>query len=430
MRNWLLCVTVVLLVASVRDAVRADLIRLQSGGEVRGTLRPGHTRDPQVTIDTLSGGVVVVDRGQVALSTVRRVEVEQYEVRTREMPDTVDAHWELAEWCRQNRLTSQREEQLEQIVAIEPNHAVARKALGHVQERGEWMSREDQMAARGYVHHKGKWVTQQELDLLEKSAAERAAEKEWFSKTYAWVRWVAGNSERQRQEGIAQLQQITDPAAVAALSTHMATHDVIGVRRLFVNILKGISGPRPVRALAERSLFDLDGLLREEALAAIRPEFAAAASTAFVPALRSKDNAVVNRAGYALGHLRDRRSVPALIEALVTRHTYQVQVPVDNLPEGMVRQPDGTVLADPRTVSSYLPPDIQLALRAGQLPFGVNVVPPPQAAPQFRQVKVNVEQQNDAVLTALQELTGQNFGYDERTWRLWWAAEGQQEPAA
>lgn len=428
MRTWLVSLTAVLVFAPSEGPARADLLRLKSGGEVRGTLRPGHTRDPQVTIDTLTGGVVVVAREQVLLSTVRRVEVEQYEVRAADVPHTIDAHWELAEWCRQHKLSAQREEQLEQIVAIDADHTVARKALGHVQERGEWMTRDEQMAERGYTLHKGKWVTQQELDLLEKSAAERAAEREWFTKTYAWVRWIAGNNERQRQEGIAHLQQIDDPAAVAALTTHMATHDLIGVRRLFVSILSGLPGPRPVRPLAERCLYDPDLELREAALAGLRQEQSEAAVAAFVPALRHKDNAIVNRAGAALGRVGDRRGVPALIDALVTRHSYQIQVPVNDLP-GVVTQPDGTQMADPRTISSYLPPDIQAAMRAGQLPFGVKINPPPGSGPRFRLVNVQVEQQNVSVLTALQELTGQNFGYDERTWRLWWAEEGQKLPA-
>ncbi len=48
-----------------------------------------------------------------------------------------------------------------------------------------------------------------------------------------------------------------------------------------------------------------------------------------------------------------------------------------------------------------------------------------------KMVTVTVNQPNQETLTTLQKLTGQNFGFDERTWRLWWAAEkntGVQAP--
>ena len=40
-----------------------------------------------------------------------------------------------------------------------------------------------------------------------------------------------------------------------------------------------------------------------------------------------------------------------------------------------------------------------------------------------RKMVVKRDHQNAEVLTALQRITGKNFGYDERTWRLWWNAE-------
>ena len=423
MRTWSVAAFTPLVVCV--GAASADLVRLQGGGELRGKLRPGHTRDAQVTMQTLTGGVVVVDREQIDFTVVRPANVEEYEVRAASIPETPEAHWELAEWCRRNRLRSQRDEQLDRLLLINPDHEAARKALGHVQERGEWMTREEQMASRGYFLHKGKYVTQQELDLLEKSDAERAAEKEWFGKVHAWVRWIAGTRARQRQQGVANLEAITDPAAVAALSTHMADHQQSAVRRLFVGVLSQISGPKTVRPLVHQSLFDSDITIRQSAFEGLRPDQSDQAVGAYMTALRNTDNDVINRAGAALGKLDDPRAVPALIDALVTHHSYQVQVPANTTITPVIG-PQGATWSDPSWVSPYLPPNVELALRTGQLPYGVRVIPPPGARPNFRQVKVNVQMPNPDVLAALEKLTGQSFGYDERTWKLWWAAEGQK----
>lgn len=424
MRNALRCLAVCGTAALLAPAASADLIRLHNGGEVRGKLRPGHTRDAEVTMDTLTGGVVVVARREIAFTTVRSLETEEYEVRAKQVPHTVAGHWELAEWCRQNRLRNQRIEQLELLLLIDPDHAEARRALGHVQDRGEWLTREELMARRGYILYQGRWVTQQELDLLEKNEAERTVEREWFPKVLAWVRWAAGTNERQRQQGIAALKEVRDPAAVAALTTHMAEHESVAIRTLFVRVLGNIPGPRSARPLAERSLFDSNALVRKAALDALRPDQFPGAVEVFLAALLNNDNAVVNRSAAALARVGDARVCPALFDALVTTHRYEVQIPVQQamvlgLPSG------GGTLVDAQALSQYLPPDVEAALRTGQYPFGVVVLPPAGVPQKFRVVRVQAQIPNAEVRAALVKLTGQDFGYHERTWKLWWAAEGQ-----
>ena len=64
--------------------------------------------------------------------------------------------------CRKSALVH-----LRQVVQLDPEHVPARRGLGHVRQNGRWMSRDEQMAARGYVKHKGKQeVLPQELDLI------------------------------------------------------------------------------------------------------------------------------------------------------------------------------------------------------------------------------------------------------------------------
>jgi hypothetical protein len=161
------------LVAMLATQARADLIRLNNGGEIRGAVQnktdlAGRT---EVSIVTLTGARIVVSRSDIEFVTPRSIELEIYESRVRTLPDTIEAHWELAEWCRQNKLTRQRTEQLEAILALDPDHEAAHKALRHTFHNGEWLSQEELMRSRGYIRHKNRWVTQQELDLIEKSAA-------------------------------------------------------------------------------------------------------------------------------------------------------------------------------------------------------------------------------------------------------------------
>jgi hypothetical protein len=124
---------------------------------------------------------------------------------------------------------------------------------------------------------------------------------------------------------------------------------------------------------------------------------------------------MVRRAALGLQRVGNEEAIPYLVDALVTTHTYRVWVDAP----GVSVNPNGTA-AQPQTV---LPPDIELQLRAGQLPHGVIVNTPNQPPKPKRKMVVKRDHQNAEVLTALQRITGKNFGYDERTWRLWWNAE-------
>lgn len=407
----------------------ADLIQLRSGGELRGTLKSSNPRAPEVVIETLTGATVVVRRDEISLLSVRSLTVEEYETRLRSTPETADAHWDLAAWCQQNRLVTQRRNELEHILLLDPDHAGAHKALGHVQENGDWMTRDEQMARRGYIKHKGKYLTRHELDLLQKTEAERGAEREWFAKVYPWVNWLTGNNERQRGEAYTNLRKIDDPAAVPALTTHMATHEQLSVRKLFVEILARISGPRPIEALVHRSLFDGNSAVRQAAIAALEPDQYEAAVDLYLPALFHNDNPVVNRAAVALAVIADPKTIPPLIDALVTNHSFKVTVP-DTGGVNVSIGGGGTGFVSPSAISGYLPPEVEGQLLTGQLPYGVVVLPPLGMPQKTKQVKVQAQLTNDDVLAALQKLTGQDFGFDERTWLLWWASRGKTGPVS
>jgi hypothetical protein len=68
-----------------------------------------------------------------------------------------------------------------------------------------------------------------------------------------------------------------------------------------------------------------------------------------------------------------------------------------------------------------LPPEIEAGLLTGQL--GGVIVNQPFQPQRTRTVTVRQSHQNPEVLEALKRITGENFGFNERTWKLWLAAE-------
>lgn len=395
-------------------AARADLVRLKNGGEVRGQLAAGfRSGDELVTIETLSGGTVVVAREQAEFVTRRSLTVEHYESRARQAADTVAAQWELAEWCRENGLKSQREIHLRRVVELDPTHQKAHYGLGHSFRDGKWIDPDAEMEERGYVRYKGRWITPQELALIERNEDELAAEREWFRKVKLWHNWIASGHPDRTRQGMMELQQLTDPHAATALSRYFADEPSKPLRALYVATLSHMEGDQTTTALVRQSLFDVDDEIRYAALNGIPRAQYDAAMALYVRELRNELNPIVLRAGAALQRVGNDRAVPALIDALVTTHHYRVTVPDTS---GSVSFNTAGGFGNSGT---SLPANVEMALRTGQIP-GVVVTDPLRNLTQKTKV-VTVERlhQNPTVLIALQQITSQDYGYDERVWRLW-----------
>lgn len=397
--------------------VRGDVVRMKNGGEIRGRITTPDADGEMLTVRTLTGGRVVVERKHVEFVTRRSLVVERYELRAKATPEAIQAQWELAEWCRQNRLSEQRDTHLRRIIELDPEHEPARHALGYSHHDGRWMTREERMQAQGLVKYKGRYITPQELQLLEKSAAELERERQWFKKIHVWKEWLTGRNPERSRDALAELKKVEDPDAVSALSHHFREESDKRLRAVYVEVLSQIAGPKPVPPLAVQSLHDPDAEIRYAALNAIRPDQYATATPYFLRELKNEYNPIIQRAGAALRRVGDERAVPKLIDALVTTHHYRIRVP--DTSNTLSFGSDGSFGGG----QSVLPPQIELMLRTGQFPNGV-IIHNPQGNPHARTkiVRVRRDHQNSEVLAALQKLTGESFGYDERTWRLWVAA--------
>ncbi|MCA8985782.1 MAG: HEAT repeat domain-containing protein [Planctomycetaceae bacterium] len=397
----------------------ADLVKLKTGGELRGKVVSDEQRAPrEVSVRTVSGAMVTIRREDVEFIARRSLTYEEYELKARLAADTVAAQWELAEWCVSQRLMQVRERHLERIVELDPENEAAHKALGHQLRGGKWTTHEDYMLSRGYVRYRGRYITPEEKLLLESSQADREKQLAWFEKIRVWSNWLSGRYETQRQLAIEQLKTVDDPHAVPALRNFLEEHAAREVRIVYINTLSQIPFPDATVALAHLAVFDADQGIRLRAVNTIPEQATGMAAGEFIGYLRHADNLVVRRAGSALKQLGDQQAVPYLIEALVTNHKYRVAV--EHPAVGVTLGPGGMVT--PGVQPPLLPPDLQAALLTGYL-SPESIHPPPNPAGAKQWVTVRVDQQNPEVLEALREITQADFGFDKRTWKLWWMAQ-------
>lgn len=415
-------VTAVCLSTLVSADLMGDVIRLKNGGEVRGQLDEVQTASDQpLVIRTLSGAIIEIDRDNAEFVQRRSLVVEEYVTRVRSLPATVEAHWHLAEWCRTRRLKSERIEQLEALLEIDPDHEDARKILRHVKHQGKWMPYAEMMAQRGYVRHKNKWITTQELALIEKNVEQREAELVWYPKVRLWLGWVVGNDRHRKDNGLANFKSLDEPNAIPALAKLMSQHESVAVRQLYLRVLGNIPGERAVEALLDRYLFDPNQLVWSEALATLTPTQYEIAIPLLITALTNDTNSVIQRAATALGATGSEQAVPALIAALVTTHKFRVPV-VQSQPISFGSSSSGQVgMINPQFANGSASADLMALARLGQLPHGAQVVPYFNTPKNVKMVTVKVDVKNAAVLNALEKITDKNFGFYESDWHLWWS---------
>ncbi|MGQ0636368.1 MAG: HEAT repeat domain-containing protein [Planctomycetaceae bacterium] len=400
---------------------RADGLILKGGGELRGDLKSavaakvanGAKPPAEYVMHTLSGAMVRVAADQVESVVPRRPLLEEYETRRRAAPGTLDAQWELAEWCRSKSLVKERAVHLARVIEFDPEHVAAHRGLGHVKHRGRWTTRDEMLAARGYVKHKGRYVLPQELELIVEDERASDAEKGWFKKIKLWSAWLTGERPERSAEGLRELQEIRDADTVPALTRSLSNAPHGAQRLLLVEILTQIAGEKALGPLVQQSLRDESSAVRTAAVKGVKAKDAALALPVYIRALRSDLNVQVNRAAAALAQLGDETAVPYLIEALITKHQYRVEVP-DYSEIGVGT--DGSLQS-----GVTLPPNIEVLLRTGQLPNGVAIAGGPPV--RMKEITIERDEQNPSVLEALKTLTEQNFGFDAGAWRRWQRAQ-------
>lgn len=304
-------------------SARADVFLLQSGGRLEGALVNADEKPrTKYVVRTSPGAVVTLSADQVKDVVPPTPTEAEYETLRHQHPDTPDGHWALAEWCREKKLADLRKQHLERIVELDPNHRQARALLGYNQIAGQWKTREEHMAAVGKVLHKGEWLYPQEIEINERKTEANRLRLEWIANLKRWKEWLGGPKDSTARSYIAA---IADPAALPALQQGLAdeqTPDV--VRELYVRAVGRIGTFDAWLTLAERSLSDPSPEVRAISLDLLSDDPQPAVVNYFLQQLHSKDNAVVNRAAYALQRFKDERAVGPLIDALVTKHKFAV----------------------------------------------------------------------------------------------------------
>jgi HEAT repeats len=375
-------------------STRADVLELKNGGRIEGQLIDANDGDQSsYMIETADGGRMTIARSEVARVVPQSKDEEEYQRRARAAADTVDAHWDLAQWCREKNLRNAYREQLAHILELDPQHAEARQALGYQKVNGQWMLRDDIMAARGLVLYDGKYVTRQHVELLERDKQARTTDADWNNRIDRLRRGMTGRRPDRADQALTELRAIRDPQAAAAITEWLAHEQDPEIKRVLLETTAQINHPLALNALVEISLADPDDEIRAQALEFLIKSGRPGLVGPYIRSLKNGDDNVINHAAEALQTIGDSDAIGPLIEALVTKRRGQ---------SGGGGSPDQHAYV-------FTPKG------GGVNSFGT---PPPKIVTQTVR--------NPFVLTALVKLSGgASFEYDQELWRKWLAAQAK-----
>jgi len=385
MRHFSPFLTFLLLSAALPPA-SAEVLVLTGGGRVTGQwLNRDESPRKQYVIKVDDGSKVTVAADQVRQVLRPRSDEAEYERIRPTYPDTADAQWELAQWCRSHSLKAQRETHLRRVIELDPNHADAHRALGYSQVDGKWVTRDEVMIQRGYQRYKGQWKLPQEIDLLKSKEELTSGQQEWFQKLKRWRGWLGSD---RHEQACSQIRSINDPVAGKALTMALRDETNPAYRMLYIDALAKIDNPDAAKALAITSIYDPVEEIRLTCLDRLETKKRPDIVSYYVGKLKDKDNRIVNLAGLALGRLKDPSSIGPLIDALVTTHKFKI------VKAG----------GDNATSASF-----------GSGGTGLSAGGGPKI------IRQNIP--NQTVLDALVAITSQNFNFDKPAWKYWLAAQ-------
>jgi hypothetical protein len=394
MRSAFQSVVVMFVAADMSGRIgRADVLELKNGGRIEGQIAESKDDDQSsYSITTADGVRMTIARSDVARVVPQTKDEEEYQRRARAAANTVDAHWDLAQWCRDKSLRNGYREQLTHILELDPQHAEARQALGYQKVNGQWMLRDDIMAARGLVLYDGKYLTRQHVELLERDKQARATDVDWTNRIERLRRSLAGRRQDRADQALAELRTIRDPLAGPAIADWLRHEQDPELKRVLLDTTAHIDHVAAVNALIELSLSDPDEETRAQALEYLIKSGRPGVTGPYIHALKSPDDEIVSHAAGALETIGDSDAIGPLIDALVLKRKTQTG---GGSPDqhAYVFTPKG----------------------GGVSSFGS--APPTVVTHMVR---------NPTVLTALVKLSGgASFDYDQQQWRNWLAAQAK-----
>ncbi len=363
----------------------ADVFQMKDGRTISGSAMFISGRKAYL-VEISDDIKVLVPENQIESHRKSTDKMAEYEAKLGELENSLAGHSALAAWCHKNGLPANEKAHYERMLDFEPDHAVARAALGYRRDKSnQWVRIEKVMSGqRGMVRDGNKWTFPELRDMKEQADELETAVKQRGREIRRWHN-EANTDGTKSQAALLKLRQINDPLAIAELAELLRSNIRPEFKLLYIELLKNMNIPAAAQAIANASMLDADSRIRQACHDALlsMDNGKAIGRNSYLGYLHDKDPARIDRAAEGLSVLGDQSAILPLIEALVTT----------------------------RTVSTPAGPGISTGMGTGN--GGISMGGRPKS--------ISVRHESRTVLAALTQLTSAIFGFDQNKWRAWYA---------
>ncbi len=152
-----------------------DVVQLKNGGTVEGIV----TEEGDFYAVQTAYGITRIRKTEVTTVVWEKSALQTYKERASALdPKDATGWFELGRWARSEDLAPQADEAFQTVLALDPDHRQAREALGYVLENGRWLTRDEQMEAKGWIQVEGKWTSPEGVELRRALAEKETIEAE------------------------------------------------------------------------------------------------------------------------------------------------------------------------------------------------------------------------------------------------------------
>ncbi|MGV3485768.1 MAG: HEAT repeat domain-containing protein, partial [Planctomycetaceae bacterium] len=195
----------------------ADVVHLRGGGQVEGTVkRVAAERAPYAVVQIDAGLSVLIPESQIA-RVADSTDLEEYRQRAKATSESAEEHYELARWCKGNQLHPQSRHHYQRAIAIDPEHAKSRAALGYVKYENRWIRDSELRKIRGMISVAGRDRLPEEVALRDALDETNVEMKRW-NREIARLRAAVLRGGEKGAEAQAKLAAIEDPNASPAIA--------------------------------------------------------------------------------------------------------------------------------------------------------------------------------------------------------------------
>ncbi len=307
---------VLLAIAFACPPLGADVVTTTDGLRLEGEAE--HAAD--------GSWILVHEDGRTRLAASRVATVEKgagprasFEKRRATLPDGDASAWvRYALEADAAGLTDLAKAAFEHVIEIDPDHAVARRALEQEKVDGAWVSEEVARRRRGLVLYEGRWVLPAEVEARTRQPSEampRVATPSDDARTRDVIRTSAGDDALLRRAARLALSKTPREQRLrAALGTLYDPSP--RVRRQSAALLGELGDEAALRPLILSAARDVDPEVRQEAVRAAASFGHDDVAIPFVRALGSTHPRLVANAAQALAALGDQRAIGYIVKRM------------------------------------------------------------------------------------------------------------------